>query len=102
MAVEADAVLVKYRQVGFQFLTGIEIALLARIAIQPVLQVEMFSHFSFQFGGEGDNFPAVVAFGVEAEMRHHFGVDVADYGTFRPQLAGVAHGTTLRQPAKLI
>jgi hypothetical protein len=78
MTVEADAVLVKCRQVGFQFLARAEVALLARIAIQPVLHVVMFSHFTFQFARERDNLPAVVAFGVEAEMRHHFGIHIAD------------------------
>ena len=92
MAVEADAVFVKSGQVGVQFLAGVEIALLARIAIQPVLQIVMFSHFSFQFSRECNDLLAVVAFGVEAEMRHHFGIHITDYWTFRPQLAGVAHG----------
>jgi len=77
--------------VDVQFLPGVEIALLARITVQTMLSVVMFPHISFHFAGKGYEFPAEVAFGVEAEMGHHFGIYVADLWTFRPQLAGVSH-----------
>lgn len=92
MTFETNAVLVNCRQVSVQFFPGAEVALLTRIAVQAMLAVVVFPHFSFHFAGERYHFPAVVALGMEAEMRHHFGIYVADLRTFRPQpLTGVSH-----------
>jgi len=93
MTFETNAVLVNCRQVSVQFFPGAEVALLTRIAVQAMLAVVVFPHFSFHFAGEPYHFSAVVAFGVEAEMRHHFRIYVADLWPFRPQLAtaGIPH-----------
>jgi len=82
---------VNCRQVAVQFLPGAEVALLARFAVKTMPRVVMFPHISFHFSGEPYHFPTIVALGVEAEMGHHFGINVADLGTFRPQFTGVSH-----------